>query len=125
MKEIDLKNFYTNVNKPLSIAAKQKKLHSCGLWHLLYHNPDPDRLGTTDFGEILEDLVTAMGNDSTEPTKRIKVDSNSGMETNVDFLNDVLREDLANVSTELFREPPPSPQQLPTDTPPPPPSNFP
>jgi hypothetical protein len=66
-----------------------------------------------------------MGNDSTEPTKRIKVDSNSGMETNVDFLNDVLREDLANVSTELFREPPPSPQQLPTDTPPPPPSNFP
>lgn len=115
MKEIDLKNFYMNVNKPLSIAAKQKKLHSCGLWHLLYHNPDPDRLGTTVFGEILKDLVTAMGNDSTTTTKTITVNSNYGMETNVDFLNDVLREDLDPVSTELFRE---------SDLPPPPP-NFP
>ena len=113
MKEIDLKNFYTNVNKPLSIAAKQKKLHSCGLWHLLYDNPDPDRLGTTNFGEILDDLVTAMGNDSTtttEPTKNITVNSNSEMVTTVDFLKDVLREDLANVSTKLFDVPPQSPQ---------------
>jgi hypothetical protein len=110
---INLKDFYVNVNDKANAADMQSALNLCGLMHLHFRIPDPDRLGTSDFSVILKDLKAKIIDSETKKRKKnttttpiqngpyMKVNvQNTHFNTNIPFLNPSTH--LKHVSIRLF-----------------------
>ena len=105
---INLNDFYVNVNKDNTDDMRQL-LINYGLMHLHFRLPDPDRLGTSDFSDILKQLKGKIEeeeknkdieNENTENNSLfINVNHNHVLNTNIDFLKEDLKQD--NLSSSL------------------------
>ena len=98
---INLNNFYVNVNKD-NTDHMQNVLNLYGLMHLNLRLPDTERLGTPYFSDILKQLKGKIEeeekneNTENENTEKnplcINVNHNRVLKTNIDFLEEDLKQ---------------------------------